>query len=52
MNKVTCLILNYNDVVTTINMVKKIVDYKHLDNILIVDNASTDNSKLSNLLCK
>lgn len=44
MNKVTCLILNYNDVVTTINMVKKIVDYKHLDNILIVDNASTDNS--------
>jgi GT2 family glycosyltransferase len=40
----TCLILNYNDSDTTINLVKKISNYKAIDKILIVDNKSTDDS--------
>ncbi len=40
----TCIILNYNDAETTISLINLIKDYKALNYILIVDNASTDNS--------
>ncbi|MDM8261386.1 glycosyltransferase family 2 protein [Limosilactobacillus vaginalis] len=42
--RVTCQILNYNDADHVVRLVKKIIDYKLIDNILIVDNCSTDNS--------
>lgn len=38
------VILNYNDYKTTIDYINKIKKYKILDLIVIVDNASTDNS--------
>ncbi len=40
----SCVILNYNDAETTEKLVKQIVDYKVLHQIIVVDNASTDNS--------
>ena len=42
--KTGIVILNYNDYDTTLNMIKRIKDYKELDLILIVDNKSIDNS--------
>ena len=42
--KIGCVILNYNDSETTINLVKKIIDYDIIDKIVIVDNKSTDGS--------
>ena len=42
--KTICLILNYNDYRTTIEMVNRIKDYKTLDQVLVVDNYSTDHS--------
>ena len=44
MSKVGIVILNYNDYETTSNMLDTIKDYKSLDNIVVVDNNSTDDS--------
>lgn len=41
---VACIILNYNDAPTTINLVDSIKDYTLIDYIVIVDNCSTDDS--------
>lgn len=41
---VTCVILNYNDAPTTINLLEYIKEYSVLDFIVVVDNCSTDDS--------
>ena len=41
---VSCIILNYNDAPTTINLVEQIKEYPLLDFIVVVDNCSTDGS--------
>ena len=43
-DRIGIVILNYNDVKTTISLVDKIMSYKSISNIVIVDNHSTDNS--------
>ncbi|MCK8061253.1 MULTISPECIES: glycosyltransferase family 2 protein [unclassified Fusibacter] len=40
----SCIILNYNDSENTINLLKNIKDFNSIDNIIIVDNCSTDDS--------
>lgn len=40
----TCVILNYNDSVTTLKLVDEIINYDSIDHIVIVDNCSSDNS--------
>lgn len=42
--KTGIIILNYNDLKTTKNMLKQIKDYKEIDYIIVVDNKSSDNS--------
>lgn len=42
--KTVCVVLNYNDASTTVNMIRSICGYEVLDGIVIVDNASTDDS--------
>lgn len=42
--KINCVILNYNDVDTTISLVKSIYGYSCFHHIVVVDNASTDSS--------
>ena len=42
--KISCVILNYNDAPTTINLLECIKDYSILDFIVVVDNCSTDDS--------
>lgn len=42
--KISCVILNYNDAPTTINLLERIKDYSILDFIVVVDNCSTDDS--------
>lgn len=42
--KTGIVILNYNDFATTINLVKSIETYKSINNIVVVDNCSTDGS--------
>lgn len=42
--RLSCVILNYNDAETTEKLVKQIVDYNVLHQIIVVDNASTDDS--------
>ncbi|MBQ7536243.1 MAG: glycosyltransferase family 2 protein [Stomatobaculum sp.] len=42
--KTACIILNYNDADTTIAQIRRIRDYKSLDAVVVVDNASTDDS--------
>lgn len=44
MDKITCVVLNYNDAETTIKMIDKISSYRVINYFLIVDNKSTDNS--------
>lgn len=44
MSKVSCIILNYNDFSTTINLLESIKNYSILDYIVVVDNCSTDDS--------
>lgn len=44
MMKIGIVILNYNDVKTTLSLVEKIVSFKSIDTIVVVDNFSTDNS--------
>ncbi|EHI55465.1 hypothetical protein HMPREF9333_01180 [Johnsonella ignava ATCC 51276] len=43
--KTVCIVLNYNDAPTAIKLVRKIQKYKAFDKIIIVDNASTDDSR-------
>ena len=40
--RLSCVILNYNDAETTEKLVKQIADYNVLHQIIVVDNASTD----------
>lgn len=42
--QLSCVILNYNDAETTEKLVKQIAGYKVLHQIIVVDNASTDDS--------
>jgi len=42
--RITCVILNYNDSDTTIELLKRIVYYKTLSYIVVIDNNSTDDS--------
>ena len=42
--KINCVILNYNDADTVLGLVEEIRGYQTLDQIIIVDNASTDDS--------
>lgn len=42
--QLSCVILNYNDVETTEKLVKQLADYDVLHQIIVVDNASTDDS--------
>ena len=42
--KISCIILNYNDAPTTLNLLECIKDYSILDFIVVVDNCSTDGS--------
>lgn len=44
MAKINCVILNYNDADTVLGLVHEIGGYQALDQIVIVDNASTDDS--------
>ena len=43
-NRVACVILNYNDYVTTKNLVDTIKNYTIINQIIVVDNCSTDGS--------
>lgn len=54
MKKVFYIIINYNDYKTTLNLINNIKDYKMLDEIVVIDNKSTDDSvanlkKISNI---
>ena len=42
--KIGLSVVNYNVSSKIIELVKKIIDYDTIDNIVIVDNGSTDNS--------
>lgn len=42
--RLSCVILNYNDAETTETLVEQIADYGLLHQIIVVDNASTDDS--------
>lgn len=42
--KCSCVILNFNDADTTKSLVEKIRDYGSLDEVVVVDNCSTDDS--------
>lgn len=44
MDKICCIILNYNDAPTVLSLVEEIRDYDCLDSIVLVDNCSTDDS--------
>ena len=44
MNKVGIVIVNYNDYKNTINLVDQIYTYNNIDEIVVVDSKSTDNS--------
>lgn len=44
MNKLTIIVLNYNDAKTTLNYIDDISSYSIFDHIIVVDNASTDDS--------
>ncbi len=42
--KINCVILNYNDASTTIKLMNQLCGYPSVERIVIVDNASTDDS--------
>ena len=42
--KISCVILNYNDAQTVLDQARRICPYPSLDYVVVVDNASTDNS--------
>ena len=50
MKKLGFIIVNYNDLDNTLKLINNIKDYKSINKIVVVDNASTDNSveELSN----
>ena len=52
--KTVCVVLNYNDAATTLAMVKSVSGYQVLDEIVVVDNCSTDDSwkQLKQLKCE
>lgn len=54
MKKLGFVIVNYNDANTTIRLLNQIKDYKNIDQIIVVDNNSTDDSvkKLKKLKSK
>ena len=41
---IDCVVLNYNDADTTIDMIQHIQNYDIIDHIVVVDNCSTDDS--------
>lgn len=43
-NKLGCIVLNYNDAESTINLLNHIIEYNVFDKIIVVDGKSTDNS--------
>lgn len=44
MSKCACIVLNYNDSVTTVKLLKRIYSFSVFSLILVVDNCSTDDS--------
>ncbi len=44
MDKISCIVLNYNDAPTTVNLVGELLEMEVLDSIVVVDNHSTDGS--------
>lgn len=42
--KVAMVVLNYNDYNTTLNFISYVKDYPIIDNVIVVDNCSTDDS--------
>lgn len=45
MDKIACIIVNYNDWRRTINLVQTIIQYRILSHVIVVDNYSTDDSR-------
>ena len=44
MDKISMIILNYNDSYTTLSLVDEVRDYECLDSVVVVDNHSSDDS--------
>ncbi|MCD7907818.1 MAG: glycosyltransferase family 2 protein [Clostridium sp.] len=44
MNKISCIVLNYNDAHTTCGLVEELLGINCLDFVVVVDNCSTDDS--------
>lgn len=44
MDKISMIILNYNDCPTTLSLVDEVRDYECLDSVVVVDNHSSDDS--------
>lgn len=44
MDKISCIVLNYNDAPTTLHLVRELKELDVLDSIVVVDNCSTDDS--------
>ena len=44
MDKISMIILNYNDCPTTMSLVDEVRDYECLDYVVVVDNHSSDDS--------
>ena len=44
MDKISCIVLNYNDAPTTLHLVMELKELDVLDSIVVVDNCSTDDS--------
>lgn len=44
MDKISCIVLNYNDADTTLGLVKELKALPCLDSVVVVDNCSTDDS--------
>lgn len=42
--KINCVVLNYNDADTVMSLLNRIRGFRCFENIVVVDNASTDNS--------
>lgn len=42
MEKISCIILNYNDSATTVGLVRELEEYQCIDDIVVVDNHSSD----------
>ena len=44
MDKISCIVLNYNDARTTCGLVEELLGINCLDSVVVVDNCSTDDS--------